>query len=66
LPAPLLQQGTYELWFYLSDLKTIGGVERKRGIFLEILDDRGSFASFPFRKNALLAIPLQWQIKRCG
>jgi hypothetical protein len=63
-PAPLLQQGVYELWINLSDLKTVGGIGRRRGIFIEIADDCGSFASFPFKREGILALPLQWQVEQ--
>lgn len=63
LPAPLLQPGIYELWLSLSH-PTDGGIDVKKGIYLEILDNHGSFMSFPFKRVGMLAIALQWQVNR--
>jgi len=64
LPAPLLLPGIYELWFALSDMETPGNIDNARGIFVEIADSRGSFATYPFKRGGLLALPVKWKVEQ--
>ncbi|HET9843458.1 MAG TPA: polysaccharide ABC transporter ATP-binding protein [Gammaproteobacteria bacterium] len=61
IPAPMLNQGIYELEFIL----TLGPsrIDTIRGIYIEI-DDNGSFLSYVTKssRGGLLATPLKWQI----
>ncbi|MFC1579360.1 ABC transporter ATP-binding protein [Thermodesulfobacteriota bacterium] len=61
LPNPLLHVGTYELTCALA-APDIGRVDFCDGMYFDIQDIGGSFATFPFKRNGLLALPLQWHV----
>jgi len=62
LPAPLLHAGIYELMCALA-IPNTGPVDFRRGIFIEITDIGGSFASFPFKRKGLMVVPIKWQVE---
>ena len=64
LPAPLLHAGVYEFWLTLSTPGR-GNLVSRRGIFIEVTD-AGSFASFPFKRRGLLAVPIPWRVEHRG
>ncbi|NQT90804.1 MAG: ABC transporter ATP-binding protein, partial [Candidatus Omnitrophica bacterium] len=63
LPAPLLHPGIYEL-ICLLNIPNVGRVDFQDEIFVEVTDIKGSFVSFPFERDGVLALPLEWHVEQ--